>query len=133
MELCASTQCVARLLQRGTEDVSAELEGFVDDTTAFMEGRNKELGGVPREGLGVDKKGGGEVVADVKQVLHAIWERSFRNAARKEGVELATRVETQVVDLRTRQPKTKEMARRKSAMGGFRLSGKKWCSRTHED
>ena len=47
-----ASRCAARRLEQGDEGVSAsEVEGFVEDITAFMEGRNNELAGIAEKVL----------------------------------------------------------------------------------
>ena len=104
-----------------------KLKVFVDEITAFMEGRNKDLAGIAEKVLKSTKqKGRGQRVEVVDHRTRERREeqgdrfmrscgRKLRECSTKEGVELARSVEKQGVDLRTRtkQLEAKERARRK--------------------
>ena len=92
-----------------------KLKVFVDEITAFMEGRKKDLAGIAEKVLkSTKKKGRGERVEVVDHRRRERREeqgdrfmrscgRKLRECSTKEEVELARSVEKQGVDLRTGQ------------------------------
>ena len=77
-----------------------KLRGFVDDVKAFMEGRNKELPGIAEKVLkAMRMEVEGEGFEDVD---HGRGKGREEQCSKREGVGLATRVETLRVWLRTR-------------------------------
>ena len=99
-------------VERGEQGVYAfKVECFVDDITACMEHRKKELAGTAEMVLIVDRKREGSEVVDHRRgkrreeqddCVAQLLGKEVSTCSYKEGVGLSTSVEKLGVDLRTR-------------------------------